>query len=162
MVIELLLFPTVELDLVWPGRAFAGFEQRLEAQQKDRPFGAAVVHELHRLLPALMFEENNGPVTVLCQIEADLGAEPFFRAVNHLPQNALAGLQFENLHVEAAFAKAELQLAADLAFSLSVARPPAGKPRNGGQCVIDIVQRRRFDSNLMQNVRHVRFSVPCC
>jgi hypothetical protein len=33
---------------------------------------------------------------------------------------------------------------------------------DGGQCPIDIVQRRRFDSDLMQNVRHVRFSVPCC
>jgi hypothetical protein len=52
------LFPTVELDLVWPGRAFAGFEQRFQAQQEDRPFGAAVVHKFHRFLPALVLEEN--------------------------------------------------------------------------------------------------------
>src|SRR3984885_1493112 len=35
-----LLFPTIELDLVRPGRTFAGFEERLKAQQEHRPFGA--------------------------------------------------------------------------------------------------------------------------
>jgi len=78
------LFPTVELDLVWPGRAFAGFEERFQAQQEDRPFGAAVVHKFHRLLPALVLEENNGPVAVLFEVEAYLCAEPFFRPVDHL------------------------------------------------------------------------------
>src|ERR1700761_1173785 len=56
------LFPTVELDLVWPGRAFAGFEQRFKAQQENRPLGTAVVHELPGFLPALVLEQHDGPV----------------------------------------------------------------------------------------------------
>src|SRR5579863_2320463 len=103
------LFPAVELDLIWPGRALAGFKQRLEAQQEDRPLGAAVMHEFHRFLPTLVFEQDDGPVTVLLDVEADLRAEPLFGAVDHLPQNAPAGLKFEHLHVETAVAKAELQ-----------------------------------------------------
>ena len=67
-----LLFPAVKLDLVWPGRAFAGFAERLEAQQKDRPLGAAVVHELHRLLPACVLEKDDDPVVVLLEVEARL------------------------------------------------------------------------------------------
>src|ERR1700722_19699465 len=53
------LFPCVELDLVRPRRTGARFEQRLEAQQKPRPFGAAVMHELHRLLPAVVPEQDD-------------------------------------------------------------------------------------------------------
>src|SRR5271170_6743322 len=127
------LFPAVELDFVWPGRAFAGFEERLEAQQEDSPFGAAVVHEFHRLLPALVLEEDDGPVAVLFEVEAYLCAEPFFRPVDHLPENPLAGLQLENLHVETAAAKAELEHAANLAFPSRAARPPARKAFDGGQ-----------------------------
>src|SRR3984957_11363123 len=88
-------------------------------------------------------------------------AEPFFGPVDHLPQNPLAGLQFEHLHIEAAAAKAELDHAADLASSPRIARPPARKAFDGNQCPIDIVQRRRSDSDLMQNVRHIRLFVPC-
>ena len=67
------------------GRTFAGFEKRLQAQQKDCPFGAAMVHELHRLLPALVFEENDGPVAFLFEIEAYLDADPFLGPVDYLP-----------------------------------------------------------------------------
>src|SRR5712664_3697007 len=35
------LFPAVELDVVWRGSAFPGFEKRLQAQQEDRPLGTA-------------------------------------------------------------------------------------------------------------------------
>ena len=64
-------------------------------------------------------------------------------------------LQLENLHVETAVTKAELEHAANLAFAARVARPPARKAFDGGQCRIDILRRGRFDSDLMQNVRHI-------
>src|SRR5216684_1903120 len=54
------LVPVVDLDIVWLGRTFPGFEKRLQAHQKDPPLGAAMVHELHRLLPTLVFEEDDG------------------------------------------------------------------------------------------------------
>src|SRR5262249_62046327 len=101
--------------------------------------------------------EAAGPVAVLFEAEAYLWAKPLFGPVDHLPQDVLGGLKLENLHVEAAGAKAELEHAADLAFSSRVARPPAGKAFDRGQCLIDIVQRRRFDSDFMQDIRHIRF-----
>jgi hypothetical protein len=86
-----------------------------------------VVHEFHRLLPALVLEENDGPVVVPFDVEANLRAEPFLRSVDHLPQNPLAWLQIENLYIETAVAEAELKDAADLAVAARVARPPVGK-----------------------------------
>src|SRR5271165_3900574 len=86
-----LLFPAVELDLVRPGRAFPGFEERLQAQQKHAPFGAAMVHELHRLLPAFVLEKNDGPVAFLFEIETYFCADPFFGPIDHLPEHVLGG-----------------------------------------------------------------------
>jgi hypothetical protein len=81
--------------------------------------------------PALVFEQNNGPIAILFEAEAYLCAAPFFGPVDHLPQHPLAGLKLENLHVEAAVTKAELQHAADLAFPSRVTRPPARKSFDG-------------------------------
>jgi hypothetical protein len=51
-----------------------------------------------------------------------------------LPQHALARLELEQLHVEAAaLTEAELDHAADVAVALRVARPPAGELSPGGQ-----------------------------
>src|SRR5471030_1194187 len=80
------LFPAVELDLVRPGCALADLKKCLQAEQEDAPLGAAMVHELDRLLPALVLEEHDGPVTLLPEIEADPRAEPFLWPVDHLPQ----------------------------------------------------------------------------
>src|SRR5580658_8906448 len=102
------------------------------------------MQEFHRLLPALVLEKNNGPIAVLFEVETYYRAEPFFRPVDHLPENTLAGLQLENLHVEAAVAKAELEDAAGLAVAARVARPPSGKTFDSGQGLIDILRRRRF------------------
>jgi hypothetical protein len=76
-----------------------------------------MVHELDRLLPALVLEEDDGPVAFLLEIEADFCADPFVRPVDHLRQHALFGLKLEHLHVET---EAELEHAADLAFPLRV------------------------------------------
>src|SRR6266478_190254 len=102
------------------GRAFSGFEKRLQAQQKDRPLGAAMVHELHRLLPTLVFEQDDGPVAFLSEIETYFCADPFLRSVDHLPQHALGRLKLKNFHVDTAGAKAELEHSADFAVALRV------------------------------------------
>jgi hypothetical protein len=73
-------------------------------------------------------------------------------------------MKFKNLHVEAAdfdaaaVAEAELERAADLTFSLRAVRPPCGKACARGQRLIDFI-RGRFDSDSMQNVRHVDCSL---
>src|ERR1700733_7619723 len=156
------LFPVVELDLVWRGGSFPGFEKRLQAQQKDPPLGAAMVHELHRLLPTLVFKEDDGPVAFLPEVPTYFCTDPFFGPVDHLPQHVLGGMKLKNLHVESAVAKAEFKLATDFAFPLRVVRPRGGKTFVRGQCLIDIVQGRRFDSDFVQNVHHVRFLLPSC
>src|SRR5206468_10731295 len=76
--------------------------------------------------------------------------------VHHLPQHALPWLCLKDLHVETTGFEAELQHSADLAFSLRIGRPPAGKAFTRGQSLISIIQRRRFDSDLVQNVHHMR------
>src|SRR5205814_8397341 len=68
--------PVVDLDVVRVGRALPGLHQRLQTQQENRPLGAAVVHELHRLLPTLVLEEDDGEVTFPLEIEANLRADP--------------------------------------------------------------------------------------
>src|SRR6266478_2179366 len=157
------LFPAVELDIVWMGRAFSGFEKRLQAQQKDRPLGAAVVHELHRLLPTLLFEEDDGPVAFLPEIPTYLCANPFCGSVDHLPQHVLGGLKLKNLHVDTAGHKAELDHSADFPrLPLRVACPPPGKTFDRGQRLIGIIQGRRFDSDFMQNIWHIPFLLYCC
>src|SRR5437016_5145957 len=143
------LFPAIELDLVRRRGSLPGFEQRLQAQQKDRPLGAAMVHEFHRLLPALVLEEDDGPVAFLSEIETNLCADPFLRPVDDLPHHALAGLKLENLHVDPAGAKAELDHAADLAVPLCGGGPPAGKTIEHGQCLVGIILGRRFDSDFV-------------
>ena len=137
------------------GGTLAGFEQGLQAQQKDRPLGAAMVHELHRLLPTLVFEQDDGPFAFLFEVEADFCADPFLGPFDHLPEHALAGLKLKNLHVETTAVKAELEHSADLAFSLRIVRPPGGKAFTRGQCLIDFIQRRLFDSDFVQYIYHI-------
>jgi hypothetical protein len=125
------------VDIVWIGRAFPGFDKRFYAHQKERPLGAAMVHELNRLLPALVFEEDNGEVLILREREAYLCADPFLGPAYHFPQHALGGIKLEYLHVDtAARPKAELDHSADIAVTLRVGCPPAGKTFPCGQCPI--------------------------
>jgi hypothetical protein len=59
-----------------------------------------------------------------------------------LPERALPGIKLNNLDVDTAGAKAEL----NHAFPF---RPPAGKTLKRGQCLIGISQGRRFDSDFV-------------
>src|SRR5215208_8229478 len=69
--------PVADLYVVGGRGALAGLDEGLQAHQEDRPLGAAVVHELHRLLPALVLEQDDGVVALLFEIETDLGPDPF-------------------------------------------------------------------------------------
>src|SRR5216684_3985538 len=106
-----------------------------------------MVHELYRLLPTLVFEEDDGVVAILFQLPTYFCTDPFLGPVDHLPEHALGGMKLKNLHVETAGRKAELEHSADFAFPLRVVRPPGGKALARGQCLIGIIQRRRLDSD---------------
>src|SRR5258705_114300 len=94
--------PVADPDVVRAGLAFPGLHQRLQTHQENRPLGAAVVHELRWLLPVLVLEEDDGEVAFLPEVETDLRSDPFRGPLDHLPEDALAGLELEHLHVEAA------------------------------------------------------------
>ena len=115
------------------------------------------LHELHRFLPTRVFKKDDGPVASLFEVETYRRAHPFFRPVDHLPQHAPGGIKFKNLHVETAVAKAKPQHAAGFALPLRIARPPRGQTFDHGQCLIDIIHGRRFDSDFVQNIGHIRF-----
>src|SRR4030095_10356166 len=74
-----------DMGVVRVGGTFPGFHKRLQAHQINRPLGAAMVHEFHRLLPTLVFEEDDGMVACLLEIKVYPGADPFLRPVDHLP-----------------------------------------------------------------------------
>src|SRR6266540_4718941 len=105
------LVPVVDLDVVGFWGALAGFDEGFQAHQEDRPLGAAVVHEFYRLFPALVFEEDDGVVVDLAEVPVDVGADPFFGSVDHLPEYALAWVELEDLHVESAGVEPELEYA---------------------------------------------------
>src|SRR5262245_45650331 len=73
------------MGIVGVGTTFAGFHQRLQAHQIDRPLGTAMVHEFDRLLPTLVLEENDGMVACLFEIETYFCADPFLGSLDHLP-----------------------------------------------------------------------------
>ena len=74
-----------DMGVVRVGGSFPGFHKRLQAHQIDRPLGAAMVHEFHRLLPTLVLEEDDGMVACLFEIKTYLGADPFRGPIDHLP-----------------------------------------------------------------------------
>jgi hypothetical protein len=61
------------MGVVRVGTTFPGFHKRLQAHQINRPLGAAMVHEFDRLLPILVFEEDDG-IAQVNQVVRDLKA----------------------------------------------------------------------------------------
>src|SRR5690606_9540012 len=92
--------PIADLRIVRARLTLAGLTKRFQAHQEDRPLGAAVVHELHGLLPSFVLEEHDREIALLLEIEADSSADPFVRTVDDLPRHAPILLQLENSHVE--------------------------------------------------------------
>jgi len=56
------------MGIVRVGTAFARFHERFQAHQINRPLGAAMVHEFDRLLPTLVFEEDDDVLACLFEI----------------------------------------------------------------------------------------------
>src|SRR5215472_4466834 len=84
-------------DLRVPGlrAAFALLDQVFEAEQECRPFGAAVVHELVRLAPALVAEEHESLAVAPFKAEADLCAHPVLGRTRIAPHHqARIGVPF--------------------------------------------------------------------
>src|ERR1700733_12532148 len=99
-----------------------------------------MMHELHRLLPALVLEQHAGPVAVLLEIEAYFGADPFLRAIDDLPLHAAGRMKLAHLHVEAAaVAKTKFYGSAGVAVILRAVGPPGGKTFGRGQGLISVV-----------------------
>src|SRR6266850_3501861 len=90
------------VDVLRKRCTLAGFDERFHAHQKAGPFGAAMVHELTLLAPALVFEEHGGLRPLLLELEAHLAADPVRGPVDHLPKHAPGWLELEDLHVDAA------------------------------------------------------------
>jgi hypothetical protein len=105
-----------------------------------------------------VFEQDDGIITFLFEIESNLGADPFFRAVDHLPQYSLAGFKIDDLHLEAAeklavFMEQEFDRAAEFAFALRVVGPPSGQTVSRGERLVNLIDGR-FDTDSMQNIEH--------
>src|SRR5262245_15320831 len=83
--------PVADPGVVRVRLALARLAERFQAHQEDRPLGAAVVHELHGLLPALVPEQHDGEIVFPLEFEVDLGADPLGGAVHYLPHHALVG-----------------------------------------------------------------------
>ncbi len=144
-----LVVPQFQLSILMSFGSGAPFPVSTSDFRLIRKTAHLVVHELHRLLPTLVLEEHDGEVALLLEIETHLRSDPLFGPLDHLPEHALAGIELEHLHVEAAGPEAELENSADLALALRVGRPPRGEPFARGQCLVGVVQGR-LDSDSVQ------------
>src|SRR5262245_41709145 len=94
--------PVADLHVAGVGGALPGLEELLEAHEVRAPLGAAVVHELDRLTPALVLEEHDRVLVLLVEIPLHAGADPFLRSVHDVPADEPARIELSDLHVEAA------------------------------------------------------------
>src|SRR6266542_1408824 len=68
--------PVADPDVLRVWGAGTGLDQLLQAHQERGPLRAAVGHELDRLAPALVLEQDDRVVALPLQVEADVGADP--------------------------------------------------------------------------------------
>src|SRR5262249_166485 len=88
----------VNLDVAGCRMSVRLLELVAQAEEKCRPFRAAVVHELDRLFPVRVLEEYERLIVAPLQIEIDLGANPLGRSVDAAPVHALSWSRVEHLH----------------------------------------------------------------
>src|SRR5208282_1348996 len=81
--------------LAGAGRVHASLQHQM-GDLSPEPEVAAMMHELDRLPPTFVLEEQDGPVAFLSELEADRRAEPFRGPVDHLPAHALARFKLKN------------------------------------------------------------------
>jgi hypothetical protein len=84
--------PVADLDVVWLWGPGAGLEKLLQALQEDTPLGAAVVHELHRVSPTFVLEQDDGVVVFLLEVPAHRRTDPLRGPVDDFPQLLAAAL----------------------------------------------------------------------
>ena len=91
-------WPRSELQVVRERSALAGLDEALQAEQEVRPPRAAVRHELGRVAPVRMGEEDHG-LTVGCgEVEADMVPDLLVRAADTAPAHLPAGVEGRDLH----------------------------------------------------------------
>src|SRR6266511_5477588 len=114
-----------DLRVVGKGGERTAFEPASEADQDCRPLGAAVVHELDRLPPVRVREQQHCLSASAFQIEGDGRANPFRGAVDASPLHAVVRRQLDDLHYgrRLGLAEEEAQLAAHLRVALRMFGP---------------------------------------
>jgi len=105
-------------------------------------------------------EQHDRVVTVLPQVPLHRRADPLLGAVDHAPPNPCGRPEIDDLHVETASRKTELEDAAEVAAALRVVGPPAGEALDGRQSVVDrlrcpLLRCRCRDPNPVQDVHHL-------
>src|SRR6266542_3329894 len=146
--------PVADPDVLRVWGAGTGLDQLLQAHQERGPLRAAVGHELDRLAPALVLEQDDRVVALPLQVEADVGADPLRGAVGHLPLDPLVRALVEHLHVESAgVTEAELDRAADDAVTHGVSGPPGGEAVSCRERVVHLL-RSGGRPDAVQDVNH--------
>src|SRR5882762_5824059 len=87
-----------DLRVVRKGGERPAFEPSSEANQDRGPLGTAVVHELDRLPPVRVREQQHGLSGSAFQIEGDGRADPFRRAFDASLLHAVVRRQLDDLH----------------------------------------------------------------
>src|SRR5688572_25609196 len=93
--------PVADLDVVRRRPAAPGLHELLEAHQVCRPLRAAVVHELDRLAPALVLEQDDRVLVALVETPIDLRSDPLLGTAGDPPPHAAGRVELDDFHVEA-------------------------------------------------------------
>jgi hypothetical protein len=117
----------VDLHVVGKRMAFSALDPIPQAHEKDRPFGAAMVHELNWLLPPSMSEENEDLAVFCLQSESYFGPDPFVRASSATPLDQGIRLGRNYLHVEATAVGHETDHATRASVACGATDPPVGQ-----------------------------------
>jgi hypothetical protein len=108
------------------GTAFVLLDEVLEAKQKCRPLGAAVVHELVGLTPAFVAEQDHSLAITPFETKGDLSGDPIFCRAGITPfHEARIGMD----HLQPVLA--ELKGAALARVAIGVRGPPAANTFDG-------------------------------
>src|SRR6266487_5255557 len=144
-----------DLCVVGKGGESTPFEPASQADQDRGPLGAAVMHELDRLPPVRVREQQHCLSASAFQIEGDGRADPFRWAVNAPPLHAIVRRQLDDLHDGRGLglAEEEPQLGADLRVAFHLSGPELGETVLVGQHLVYAVLWR-CDSYAVTNIGH--------
>src|SRR5688572_6965530 len=150
------LVPVVDLEVIRRWFTATCFDQLPETQHEGRPLHAAMGHELDRLAPAPVAEEQDGVIAVLVEIEGRVGSDPLLGPRLESPLDPLVGFQCGDLHGHAADLLAagseepNVHLIPDLGTAGCLLRPPARDTFDGRNCFINL-RKRCLDAYAMND-----------